>query len=276
MAREVYERLGRAGRWAFALGVAAVLFLAWLLWPLFWALVLPSTGAASAQADEEQRLAELDQKFNEQIAQFDGRTVFYVPAPPSAEAPIEEEPADPGLPPPPPDRYGGPGIIAMVNESVWFSDGTRVRIGESSGDLTVVALNAPWDATILWKQREFTVPFFDRDSVVLAKSSAGSGIDPPPSDQAPPSDTNGATPSGDTEPAPSTAPATPPPAEPEPSPPPPPDEPPPGYDGPPPPPPPDDPRDGGGQDPTSSPGYSIRHADNQHTPRDSNVNEGAR
>jgi hypothetical protein len=70
----------------------------------------------------------------------------------------------------------------MVNDTVWFSDGARIKSGESSGDIKVVKLNAPWDATINWKGAEFTVKFFERDGVVLAKSSSssttGSAIDP--------------------------------------------------------------------------------------------------
>lgn len=181
--RTVLARLGKTGRIAAGLGLVAAVLLLWWLGTLVYALSLPSPAATSAQAEEKQRLAELQEKYKKQIAQFDGRTVFYVPAAPDAKAEVEEEPAaDPNAPPPLPSSYGGPGIIGMVNDTVWFSDGARVKVGESSGDIKVVKLNAPWDATINWKGADFTVKFFERDGVVLAKNAAastsGSAIDP--------------------------------------------------------------------------------------------------
>ncbi|MCK6475512.1 MAG: hypothetical protein L6Q35_01630 [Phycisphaerales bacterium] len=242
-ARAVYERLGVRGRVALVVGLLAAVALVWWLSTLIWAMLLPAASTASAQADEKRRLAELEEKFAQQIAQFNGRTVFYVPAPPQDEPKAEEGPADDDGPAPPPATYGGPSIIATVNDTLWFNDGTRVKVGEKSGEVKVVSLRAPWEATLEWRGKEFVVPFFERDGVVLAKRSSGSAAEsiestaeppPPPADAA--TDAGEAPKPADTP----TPPATDPPAPDQPAPPPPPDGPPPGDSGGPPPPPPDE------------------------------------
>lgn len=182
MIKVAAARLGRTGRWALAIAVlAAVCLMVWLT-SLVSALLLPSGGADSAKADEKQRLAELQENYKQQIAQFNGRTVFYVPAKPGPPPEPEKTPEDKDKPSPLPSSYGGPAVIAMVNDVVWFADGTRVKVGESSGDVKIVKLNAPWDATVLWKGAEFKVKFFEKDAVVLAKGkSAESALSTPPS-----------------------------------------------------------------------------------------------
>jgi hypothetical protein len=52
----------------------ALVCLLWWLGTLVYAVFLPTPAVTSAQAEEKQRLAELQEKFKKQIAQFDGRT----------------------------------------------------------------------------------------------------------------------------------------------------------------------------------------------------------
>lgn len=182
MLKLVSARLGKSGRWALAIGLLASVFLVVWLWSFISALLLPAASTTSAQADEKQRLAELQEKFKQEIAAFDGRTVFYTPAAPGPPpAPVDPVPGD-GEPAPAPKSYGGPAVIAMVNDVVWFADGTRIKVGESAGDTKVIKLNAPWDATLLWKGAEFNVKFFEKDGVVLAKGkSTDNALATPPS-----------------------------------------------------------------------------------------------
>lgn len=174
MVKGVYDRLGAKGRWALLIALLAAIMLLLWTWSLLSAVLLPASGTASAQADEKQRLAELQEKFKQQIAQFDGRTVFYVPAAPGAKPPPEEHTDSSDKAPEKPSTYGGPGIIAMINDVVWFSDGSRVKSGETVGDIKVAAVKAPWEATVLWKGVEFKVNFFERDGVVLNKTKSSS------------------------------------------------------------------------------------------------------
>ncbi len=65
-----------------------------------------------------------------------------------------------------PSRYAGPTMIAMIDNTAWFADGRKVRIGDTndaSGGLTVIALEPPWNARVKWMGGEFTVSLFDRD-----------------------------------------------------------------------------------------------------------------
>jgi hypothetical protein len=99
----------------------------------------------------------------------DGRSLFFIPSPPPPPAPprIVVDPGPPP-PPPPPARYGGPAIIAMFDNIVWFDDGKKLHPGETSdAGVKLIRLDAPWSATVEWKGVEFTVSFFERDKVVV-------------------------------------------------------------------------------------------------------------
>jgi hypothetical protein len=170
-----YRRLGVRGRWAVLMTLLALSACGWWGWRLVSAAMLPSGTSASLASNEKERMEALAKEFSRQVSQFDGRTVFYVPAPPTPVATEEEKPeAEPDKTPPAPSTYGGPGIIAMINDSIWFDDGKRLTVGESEGDVKVVRVRAPWEADIAYKGVEFTVKFFERDKVVLAKGAEGS------------------------------------------------------------------------------------------------------
>ncbi|MBM4108778.1 MAG: hypothetical protein FJ255_08190 [Phycisphaerae bacterium] len=147
-------------------------------------LLAPS--ARRSAAAQEERLAKAAEDYatgvERSLAQIDGRSIFFVPSPPIPPPPppptvVETEPP----PPPKPTSYGGPAIIAMVNDAVWFSDGTRLVPGQSSesGEVRVVRVEMPWQAVLEWKGVEFKVPLFDRDSTVIKEPA------PPPADAPP-------------------------------------------------------------------------------------------
>lgn len=118
------------------------------------------------------------------LAQLDGRSPFFVPSPPPPPpppvvAPPPPPPVSPPAPPPPPSTYGGPGVIAVVNDQVLFADKRWVPVGEGADDdLVVLEATAPWSIRVRWKGIEFDVPLLARDKVVLPEgvsdpSSAG-------------------------------------------------------------------------------------------------------
>lgn len=123
---------------------------------------------------------------------IDNRSPFFVPPrptpkvverPKSEPKPIEK-PKDEA---PPPARYGGPGIIAMLGDSVWLETGSRVRVDEEADGVRVVSTQAPWSARVQWRGKEYDVTLFERTTAeFLAGGQAASGdeasaADPEPS-----------------------------------------------------------------------------------------------
>ncbi len=98
---------------------------------------------------------------------LDGRSMFVKPPRPRRERlpviPVEtEEPEEEA-----PTTYGGPKIIAMVGEQVWFDDDTRLSVGENSGSLEVVSVRSPWTARLRWRGEVFTERLFDREGSAI-------------------------------------------------------------------------------------------------------------
>jgi hypothetical protein len=202
-------------RW---LGIAMLALLAgtfiWLAmqaWPVLQTAQLPDKPADADRTDAD-RLGEFAANLDRFKAQVDGRSLFYIPPrppPPRIDPVVDNTPREA----PKPTRYGGPSIIAMVNGAVMFSDGQRVKIGESGRNVKVVSISAPWSARLEWQGVEFDVELFQRDSAVVRTSHASSEpsvLTPAPERRpapAPPSAPPAASP-------PSASPAAPPPAEP--------------------------------------------------------------
>jgi hypothetical protein len=169
---------------------------------------------AAAPADDLQDALAADMRLH--ASRIDGRSLFFIPPPPRRPEP--EIVRAPDGPPPPPSRYGGPPLIAMVNDSAWFSDGTRLRLGDQpppGSQVRLIALSPPWSARIEWKGVEFDVSLFDRNP---APSSASVSLSAPsrPDGGAPPRRSGRDTPASGPQPAdqpgPGDAPSPPPPA----------------------------------------------------------------
>lgn len=213
-----WRSLSNAGRVAAVVALASTLILALSLWPFLTAVLGPSPKppevAAAQQHAEQQKKA-----FDNYLAQISGRSLFVLPAAPREP---EEQPAasdEPDRPPPPPSSYGGPAIVAMLSDIVWFSGGKKLKLGEKADDIEVIALNPPWDATLKWKDVEFTVNLFDRNKLAKAPDGkpaeaispeARAAPDPPP----PPPKPAEVPPAAPTPPPQAPPPAEPPPAEP--------------------------------------------------------------
>jgi hypothetical protein len=104
-------------------------------------------------------------------ARIDGRSLLFIPSappppPPPRVAEADRPPPAPPPPPPPPSRYGGPQVVALINDTVWFAGGEKVAAGESGAGVRVIAVNAPWSARVEWSGVEFDVDLFARDQVV--------------------------------------------------------------------------------------------------------------
>ena len=129
---------------------------------------------APAKTDEAKQAADRFKTATDtQIASIKGRSLFFIPPP--KPRPVVDKPVvavTPKDPPKPsvPTRYGGPSIQAVVNGSVWFSDGKKVAVGESTGSgssmVTVIAADTPWAIRLKWDGVEFDVPLFERDGVI--------------------------------------------------------------------------------------------------------------
>lgn len=165
--------LGKAGAVVASVGAATLL---WALYTVTASVLGPSPGVSTVMADATNAAKQHAEAFPAYVAQIDGRTLFVTPAPPQAVAaepePLpEEEPSEP----PKPTRYGGPPVIAMINDTAWFKDGKRLVAGEKAdGDLRVIRVVPPWEVVVEWRGVEFTVGLFERDRLVLKQDGVQS------------------------------------------------------------------------------------------------------
>lgn len=133
------------------------------------------TEAPASKSEETKQAADRFKASTEtQIASIKGRSLFFIPPPkpqPRVDPPprVAEKPVEPPKPTLP-TRYGGPSIQAVVNGTVWFTDGKKVAVGESSGSgssaVAVIAADSPWAIRLKWEGVEFDVPLFERDAVI--------------------------------------------------------------------------------------------------------------
>lgn len=197
-ARAAFASLPVPGKVAIGAVVVAGILSIFPLVRLTNALIGPRPTIAPV-AEAEKQTKERSATFSVFVDQTAGRSLFYNPA--LATAPPPPPPDDPGdIAPPKPTSYGGPAILAMIFDEVWFTDGTRVRLGETKDDIKIVAMNPPWDATIAWKGVDFKVELFQKNTVVFKESAARSATPEPAPSPAPSGDTPAS--SAETTPAP--------------------------------------------------------------------------
>ena len=211
-----WRSLSNAGRVAAVVALASTLVLTLALWPFLTAVLGPSPKppdlAAAQQHAEQQK-----KSFDGYLAQIAGRSLFVLPAAPREP---EEQPVvsdEPDRPPPPPSSYGGPAIVAMLSDMVWFSGGKKLLLGEKADDIEVIALNPPWDATLKWKNVEFTVNLFDRNKLAKAPDGKPAEAISPEAKAAPDPPPPPPKPAPEPAAAPAQPPQAPPPAEPPPT-----------------------------------------------------------
>lgn len=208
-ARAAFSTLPMLGKAAIGVILLVLLVMIPMLWDLGAALVGPRPSIPPV-AEAERRTGERAAAFSNYVNQIEGRSLFFNPRATVAQAPppvVDDGPREA----PRPTSYGGPQMTAMIFDEVWFADGTRLKVGEPArGDLRVVAINPPWDATLEWRGVEFKVELFQKNVVVFRESGSSPVNDTPPEPTPAPSEpTNG--------PSPTEPPAEPPPAEPSPT-----------------------------------------------------------
>jgi hypothetical protein len=172
--RALNQRLGAPGRLAAILLIVAIVVLLVSVRSLGRAVLAPSAKEVKNSQDEKikQLAGEYSASLAQQSAQFTGRSVFFIPSPPVPKPPPPEpvvaKDPEPPAPPPKPAAYGGPKLIAMVNDEVWFDDGQKLIAGADGKDgLKIKELKPPWDVAVVWKDVDFNVSLFDRDKVVF-------------------------------------------------------------------------------------------------------------
>lgn len=174
----------RSGRVAAVLAIVAAVVLVLSLWTTITAILGPSPRPpvvpAAQQHAEQQKKA-----FDGYLAQFGGRSLFVLPVPPRVPDPEPVVSNSPDRPSPPPSSYGGPSIVAMLSDLVWFSGGRRLKVGEKSDDIEVIALHPPWEAKLKWKDVEFTVGLFERNKLVKPPDGKPAGAISPEAQAAP-------------------------------------------------------------------------------------------
>lgn len=169
-ARAMWTVLGRWGRVALVLVLLAAVVLLIGLKRVAGALMANDGGSRLTGAgDEKEAASKLAANFENNLAQINGRSMFLTPPAPRKE-PVKTTDESDGKPPPPPSRYGGPSLVGFAHDTVFFNDGRRMRVGDDSDKtLKILRIDAPWSATVVWENVEFTVGLFDKDKVVLSK-----------------------------------------------------------------------------------------------------------
>lgn len=164
--------LGLAGRIAVgALLVTSIVVLSSARGFITSLFISPAQRTTADASELEKEASKYAEAFNGYTKQIDGRSLFVIPSapkrtPPPPPPPPPEDTSKP-VAPAVPSRYGGPSIIGLINESVIFNDGKTIRVGQSDGSLSVIALNAPWGAKVKWQGAEFDVSLFEKDGMVI-------------------------------------------------------------------------------------------------------------
>lgn len=125
-------------------------------------LFVSGSDLEQAAASQTEGVAKFNESFEIPLKQIAGRTLFHRPIEPKEPEAPKEEPKPEG-PAPPPTRYAGPAIIAMIGDTVFFDDGRRLRVGdEPDNGLEVIEPRGPWSAVLRWRGVEFEVQLFER------------------------------------------------------------------------------------------------------------------
>ncbi len=157
-------RIVRAGaRIAALLVLIAAVVVIVLAVPMIIDVLRPAPREIKAPDDPKNIAEEQKVIFEKYLAQIKGRSLFHVPVPPAPAEKPEEETQD--RPPPAPTSYGGPAMVAMLSDTVWFTGGKKLKVGEAADGVEVVALRPPWDAKLKWKGVDFDVNLFERSKV---------------------------------------------------------------------------------------------------------------
>ena len=141
------------------------------------AMFTTSIGQDSAGENMQAYLAAHDRDLATYRERFEGRSLFFRPPAPAVKpAPkprSENKPEAPPPPPPIPMSYGGPVVIAVIGDQVWFKskDNLRLRVGEEGAGVKVLASNPPWTVKLAYAGGEYDVPVFKNYQTTFSSNS---------------------------------------------------------------------------------------------------------
>ncbi len=141
------------------------------------AMFTTSIGQDSAGETMQAYLAAHDRDLATYRERFEGRSLFFRPPAPAVKpAPkprSENKPEAPAPPPPIPMTYGGPAVIAVIGDQVWFKskDNLRLRVGEEGSGVKVLASNPPWTVKLAYAGGEYDVPVFKDYQTTFSSNS---------------------------------------------------------------------------------------------------------
>jgi hypothetical protein len=131
-----------------------------------------SSSVDEASADPLAILATESEAFIETSRRrFEGRSMYTLPPQPVRKARIVdtpkpiEPPKDPG-PPPAPATYTGPAPTSIFADYVTFTtlgeDDKRIKVGQTVAGITVIEVNAPYNAKLGYQRGEYIVTLWPR------------------------------------------------------------------------------------------------------------------
>lgn len=162
MIRAASRRMTRVGWVAFVFLLIALFLVIGGVVRVISSLSVSGSDLEQAAMSQNESVAKFKESFDNPLKQIAGRTLFHRPVEPREPEAVKEEPKNDG-PAPPPTRYAGPAIIAMIDKTVFFDDGRRLSVGdEADGGLEVVEPRGPWSAVVRWRGVEFEVQLFER------------------------------------------------------------------------------------------------------------------
>lgn len=130
------------------------------------AMFTTSIGQDSAGENMQAYLAAHDRDLATYRERFEGRSLFFRPPAPAVKPALEPRSEKKPDPPPPPPlipmTYGGPVVIAVIGDQVWFKskDNLKLRVGEEGAGVKVLASNPPWTVKLAYAGGEYDVPVF--------------------------------------------------------------------------------------------------------------------
>ena len=129
------------------------------------AMFTPSIGQDGAGESIQAYLAAHDRDLTTYRERFEGRSLFFRPRAPVRPAPKQTVQKEPDVAPPPPPistTYGGPAVIAVIGDQVWFKgkNNLNLRVGEEGAGVKVLATNPPWTVKLAYAGGEYDVPLF--------------------------------------------------------------------------------------------------------------------
>jgi hypothetical protein len=162
MIRSASRRMTRIGWVALAVLLFALFLAITGGYRVIQSLFVSGSDLEQAAASQSEGVAKFNESFDLPLKQIAGRTLFHRPIEPKEPEEPKDEPKPDG-PAPPPTRYAGPAIIAMIDKTVFFDDGRRLSVGdEPDNGLEVIEPRGPWSAVLRWRGVEFEVQLFER------------------------------------------------------------------------------------------------------------------